>query len=82
VTLPAGTVRLEVTVHDLAGRRVATLYRDGLSAMPARTGSYTVPVRWAGTDDSGTRVRDGIYFLHVRAGSNEVTSKIILLRGN
>lgn len=80
VTLPAQNSRLDVTVHDLAGRRVATLSRGGVVSI--QSGSLTVPIRWNGTDDAGGRVRDGIYFLHVRAGTEEVTSKIILLRGN
>jgi hypothetical protein len=82
ITLPPHTSSLEVTIHDLAGRRVATVFRDGPVSIPESAASFSIPIRWSGTDDRGGRVRDGIYFVHARAGSQDITRKIILLRGN
>jgi hypothetical protein len=74
VTLPrAGDA--ELTVHDLAGRRVATLFRGRLEA-------GTRALAWAGTGDGGDRVRDGIYFVRVRGVGDDVTRKVLLLRRN
>jgi hypothetical protein len=73
LTLPrAGDV--ELVVHDLAGRRIATLFRGRLEA-------GTRAFRWVGTDDGGEPARDGVYFLRGRIEGVEVTRKVILLRG-
>jgi len=74
VTLPEAG-QTELTVHDLAGRRVATLFRGWL-------GAGTRAFGWAGTDDGGEPVRDGIYFIRVRGVSDDVTRKVLLLRRN
>ncbi|HEY3215667.1 MAG TPA: FlgD immunoglobulin-like domain containing protein [Candidatus Eisenbacteria bacterium] len=74
LTLPsAGDV--ELAVHDLAGRRIATLFRGRFEA-------GTRGFRWQGTDDGGQPVRGGVYFLRGRVAGVEVTRKVILLRGD
>ena len=60
LTNPLGrAVEASVTVHDLGGRRVATLLA-GFAAPGLTT------LRWAGRDPEGRAAPPGIY--HVRAG--------------
>jgi hypothetical protein len=71
-TLPAaGPVR--ITVHDVAGRVVATLV-DRTYAPGART------VLWDGMDVRGKRVASGLYFIVAKAGRHEAIRKVILLQ--
>ena len=65
---------VELTVHDLVGRRIATLFRGWLEA-------GTPVFRWKGTDDAGSPATDGVYFIHVRGAGGELTRKVALLRG-
>ena len=62
-----------VTVHDLSGRRVATLWSGRLEA-----GSRDLA--WNGTDDRGDRVRDGVYFVRLAAGGRVASQKVVLLQ--
>ena len=64
---------VDVSIFDLFGRRVATLVRATLEK-----GSYSH--RWNGHDDSGKRVRDGLYFCRIVAGSAAWTERVQLLR--
>jgi len=74
VTLPrAGNV--ELRVHDLAGRTVATLFRGTIAA-------GTRAFSWTGKDDGGAPVRNGIYFVRIQGAGSDVTRKVILLRGS
>lgn len=66
---------LELTVHDLVGRRIATLFRG-------RVEGGTPVFRWTGTDDDGAPARDGVYFIHARGAGGDVTRKVVLLRGD
>jgi hypothetical protein len=66
-----GTVRLEV--RDVAGRRVRTLLEGPLAAGP-RT------VAWDGADDAGEPLPSGVYFVHVRAGTETLLRKLVLRR--
>jgi len=71
-TLPvAGPARAEI--HDVAGRRIATLLHD------PRTEAGTHQVVWTGRDDQGRDVAPGIYFLHVVAGNKSATRKVVRL---
>lgn len=63
-----------ITVHDLNGRRIATLF-TGRLAPGARDFS------WDGRDDRGRAVRDGIYFVRCAAGSRNVTQKLVRFGG-
>ena len=82
LTVPAADAGLiEATVHDLAGRRVARVVGVGVATDLESAGAVNITLGWSGTDDAGNQVRDGVYFVHVRAGNAEFTRKIILLRG-
>lgn len=74
LSLPrAGDV--DVSVHDLSGRRVATILHGRFDA-----GSRDVV--WGGTRDDGARLRDGVYFVRVTAPGGDSARKVILLHGN
>jgi FlgD Ig-like domain len=74
VTLPkAGAV--ELTVHDLSGRRVATLHHG---AMQPGTSSFI----WRGERDDGSRVADGVYFVRLGVNGHTVARKVALLHNN
>jgi len=60
------------TVHDLSGRRVATLTT---AAAPARRSLV-----WNGRDAAGTPVAPGIYFVRFHVGTHTTTKKIVRLR--
>lgn len=63
----AGAV--EVTVHDVAGRTVATLLSGRAEAGPHEA-------RWDGRDADGRRAPPGVYLCRVRAGGEAVTRRI------
>jgi flagellar hook assembly protein FlgD len=56
-----GGVPVEISVYDLAGRRMKTLVSGIGSA-----GRHDVA--WDGRDESGAHVRRGMYFIHIRIG--------------
>ena len=60
-------------VYDVGGRLVTTLW-SGV----AQAGEHTLP--WSGRDRHGRDVASGVYFLRVRTGRGEATTKMILLR--
>jgi hypothetical protein len=63
-----------VTVHDLAGRRVATLVQRRLNAGPQLA-------RWDGLASNGARVADGVYFATLRVnGATMGRATIVLVR--
>ncbi|HMB67947.1 MAG TPA: FlgD immunoglobulin-like domain containing protein, partial [bacterium] len=70
--LPA-TAAVEVTVHDVTGRRVATLVRGERTA-----GSHRLD--WDGRGPDGRRATAGIYFVRVRTAGLFDTHKVVLLR--
>ncbi|MBZ0269373.1 S8 family serine peptidase, partial [bacterium] len=70
--LPAATV-LDLSVHDVAGRRVATILRGERTA-----GSHAVV--WDGRTSGGQRAAGGIYFVRLRAGTSTFTRKVVLVR--
>jgi hypothetical protein len=65
----------EVAIYDLSGRRVATLHQGALSAGPHE-------FRWRGERSDGSRAHAGIYFVQARVGSEKLTRKVVLLRGD
>ena len=65
---------MDLAVHDLAGRRVATVHRGALAP-----GIH--PFTWDGRTDRGEPARDGVYFLRLRAGGTEIARKAVLVRG-
>lgn len=70
--LPTTTV-VELAVHDVTGRRVATVLRGEKTA-----GSHRVT--WDGRRSDGRPAAGGIYFVRLRAGSFEQTRKVVLVR--
>jgi FlgD Ig-like domain len=69
----AGAV--ELTVHDLSGRRVATLHHG---AMQPGTSTFI----WRGERDDGSRVADGVYFVRLGLDGHTVARKVALLHNN
>jgi hypothetical protein len=60
-----------IDVHDVAGRRVATL-ADGVFA----AGSHRVS--WDGTTNDGVRASSGAYFVEMRAGSHHARRVLVM----
>jgi hypothetical protein len=71
VNLAAPTA-LEVEVFDLAGRRVATVFRG---VAPAGVNDYA----WRGMRDDGSRARSGVYFVRVRSNGSETGRKVLFV---
>ena len=63
----------EVTVYDLAGRRIRTLASGFRGA-----GSHGV--RWDGADAQGRPLPDGVYFCRVSTAAGTAVEKILLVR--
>lgn len=71
-TLPvAGPV--ELVLHDLAGRRVCTLF-SGLAP------EGTTRVAWNGLDSDGRAMPSGVYLARLAAGGHQEVRKLALLR--
>ncbi len=73
--IPAGGARpCELTIFDLAGRRVRVLARG-----PLAPGLHEL--RWDGRDDAGRAVASGVYFAHLLVSGFEAQSqKMVLVR--
>ncbi|MFH2052945.1 MAG: FlgD immunoglobulin-like domain containing protein [bacterium] len=79
---PATTIRFELerpatvalAIHDLAGRRVATL------AAAADLGGGAHEYRWSGMDDSGRTVASGTYMYRLQAGGNSATGRLTVIK--
>ena len=63
---------VEVTVFDLQGRRVATLF-DGLKSSGAHR------VNWNGRDAHGNLVSAGIYFVQAKSATQQVRQKMTVM---
>lgn len=63
----------EVTVHNVAGRRVATL-------LSGRVAAGTTPIRWDTAGSSATALPSGVYFVRLRADSETARSMFVLVR--
>ena len=64
---------VEIAVFDLAGRQLRVLERGPRPAGRHRIG-------WDGRDDSGTRLKNGIYLVRMTAAGNNWTRKLVLTR--
>jgi hypothetical protein len=62
-----------VEVFDARGRRLKVLLDRPLTAGPNE-------LFWDGTDDAGERVPSGVYFVHVTAGAQRSTHKLVYMR--
>jgi hypothetical protein len=69
---PAGE-RVSIRVFDVAGRLVRTLASD--FAPPGRH-----LVTWDGRSDEGARMRNGMYFVHVRIGEQARQVRVTILK--
>ena len=63
---------IDLAVYDVAGRRVATLFRGAADA-----GSHSV--RWLARDEDGRAVATGIYFIRLEADDAVRTQKVMLM---
>jgi photosystem II stability/assembly factor-like uncharacterized protein len=63
-----------VAIYAVDGRLVREL------AGPTFTGDGAVSVTWDGLDSDGKQVASGVYFVRVKAGGEEATTRITLLR--
>jgi len=66
--------QLDVAVHDIAGRRLATVFRGNRG--PGRQ-----DFSWNGRRDDGSEVSNGLYFLRVVANNQVWKRKLVLVRG-
>jgi hypothetical protein len=65
--------RVWVEIYNIGGLKVKTLLNGDLP------GGY-YEVKWNGDNDSGTKVKEGIYFYKIRTGNGTVvTDKIVLI---
>ncbi|MBK6899328.1 MAG: hypothetical protein IPH09_08695 [bacterium] len=65
--------RVDLAVHDAAGRRVGVLCAGDLPAGEHR-------FRWRGRDDAGRAVASGTYFLRLRTPAGSVLRPVALVR--
>ncbi|UCG44265.1 MAG: T9SS type A sorting domain-containing protein [candidate division WOR-3 bacterium] len=61
---------VKVTVYDMTGQMVATVYRD-------RVGPGWHSFVWDGSDRSGRQVSEGVYLAKLAAGSDSFLTKLI-----
>ena len=64
---------MDISVYNLAGRRVRGLVTDGQFK-----GKYTV--QWNGRDDAGNPVSSGVYLYRLKSGRYFETKKLLLLK--
>jgi hypothetical protein len=64
--------RVELSVYDVRGARVATIFTR-------RLGPGDYESSWDGFDDSGERVASGVYFYRLSVGSFALTRKLVVL---
>jgi hypothetical protein len=72
-TVPSPGRAVTLRLYDLAGRRVASLI-EGERVIGART------VAWNGKDDTGRDVAAGVYFYRLRAGSETLSRRLVMIR--
>lgn len=65
--------RVELTVYNTAGQRVATLVQG-----PRQAGTHAV--RWNARDEQNQALGNGVYLCRLRAGSFSQTRKLLLLQ--
>ncbi|OQY29307.1 MAG: hypothetical protein B6244_04135, partial [Candidatus Cloacimonetes bacterium 4572_55] len=67
------TGQVEIRVYNITGQRVKTLVNE-----PQEAGYYSTV--WDGRNEQGSHVSSGTYFYVVKAGSDEATRKMVLIR--
>jgi photosystem II stability/assembly factor-like uncharacterized protein len=68
-----GRMTVDLTLFDLAGRRVAVMIKDTLDE-----GRHEYA--WDGRGPSGEAVASGLYFLRLKAGGTERVRKVVVIR--
>ena len=71
--VPGHHADIDLTVFDLAGRRVKTLVSERMHG-----GRHSV--LWDGSNDGGRRVASGIYFYRLQSEDRTLTKKLVVLR--
>jgi len=66
------TERVDIGVFDVSGRKIRTLTRGA-------QGVGQNQVMWDGSNDSGARVRHGVYFLRATLGAGERVARVVYL---
>jgi hypothetical protein len=66
---------VDVSVYDLRGRRVASVFQGELGA-----GGHALA--WPGRSADGSAAPNGIYFIRVQIGRERLVRRVILLGGN
>jgi tetratricopeptide (TPR) repeat protein len=61
---------VRITVHDVAGRLVATLVEG-----PRAAGAYSLT--WDGADGRDREAGPGVYFVRLRAGTTELSARVV-----
>jgi hypothetical protein len=64
---------VEVSVFDLTGRRIRSLFKGPLT-------QGTAQLRWNGTDDQGQPAASGVYLVSAKSGGHEAWKHITLVR--
>lgn len=67
------TSMVELTVHNVLGQQVRTMFREAKSP-----GTYNVI--WDGRDDDGRMVNSGLYLYRMTSGEHTKTCKLMLLK--
>lgn len=65
--------RVELEVFDVTGVRIKTIYKGWL---PAELSEFV----WDGTDDSGSRLSSGVYFMRLASPQGTFTRKTLIVR--
>jgi len=65
-------MRVELSLYDVAGRRLRTLTSDGEA--PAGVGALS----WDGRTDAGALAQPGVYFCRMRAGGAEAGRNLVI----
>jgi len=65
--------RVDISIFDIAGRRVRTLVDDVRDA-----GHHSI--LWNGMGDRGTPLASGVYFCRLRTGAYSATERLVLVR--
>jgi hypothetical protein len=65
-------MHVEMTICDLAGRRVKALLHGELEP-----GAYAIP--WDGHDESSQAVRAGIYYVFLQTPLGRLSTRIVVL---
>jgi flagellar hook assembly protein FlgD len=69
----AGENAVNLTIYDVAGRKVRTLVNE-------RQRADVYKIVWDGVNDAGVRAASGVYFYKLVAGKFTQTKKMVLLK--